>query len=156
MVMCIFQGSWGKIWHVMLRNNQDTPQPCNLKDNNTCTCCGLWCLGQTMVSARKVSPNQLKWSKIEVFFFRRYLRFTMDKIETNKDLIPVPPVPPGCGPRAGAGLSQGEIPSATGQSARARRTGWGLEVCVRWAIFWKYDMIMMMMIYTNICLFWKL
>ena len=54
----------------------------------------------------------------------RYLRFTMDEIET-KDLIPVPPVPPDCSPRAGAGLSQGEIPGATGQSAvaRARRTG---------------------------------
>ena len=27
MILCIFQGSWGRIWHVMMRNNQDTPQP---------------------------------------------------------------------------------------------------------------------------------
>ena len=23
----IFHGSWGRIWHVMMRDNQDTPQP---------------------------------------------------------------------------------------------------------------------------------
>ena len=26
-MICIFQGSWGRIWHVMMRNNQNTPQP---------------------------------------------------------------------------------------------------------------------------------
>jgi hypothetical protein len=34
-MICIFQGSWGRIWHVMMKNNQDIPPtPPNLNGND--------------------------------------------------------------------------------------------------------------------------